>query len=266
MKSRPTLIHLQMGQDVLYVVLSFFVIVTVVLAVIITGHRPQSHPAKHAAVDLRDCLKLLATGQDDLHNRAKPPGSEFGATDQFIIQRLIRCERLLAQRQRNIDKRLAQPPIITLREADGYFFPSGSAVLSEGFKNRIREIIIPKLAALGAQYNAHIIEVIGLTDEQPVRGDGAQSTMDADLLPFVHGSTDEAPTAVDNVGLGMARAAAVVQVLKTDSRLAQYEILPFSGGQAIDLGDRLAAGTEYGKSVEERRRIEIRLRRPRSPS
>ena len=64
----------------------------------------------------------------------------------------------------------------------------------------------------------------------------------------------------DNAGLGLARALTVVKVLASDARLAAFRILPLSGAQLIDTGDRLTHWDGQG-DVRERRRIEIRMRK-----
>jgi hypothetical protein len=203
-RSRPTLLHLQMGQDVLYVMLSFFVLTSVITTVL-------------------------------------------------LIQ---------AYRERSSAVALDQPPIITLKEADGYFFAS-AAQIGGGFAERLRSVVGPQLAGLGKRYGAGIIEVVGHTDEQPLKLGLPRTTLDRRLLDFLHNRTVEEPRASDNVGLGMARAVAIVKVLRSDPNLAAFQILPFSAGQAVDVGDRLSVGTSFGTPVEERRRIEVRLRRAR---
>ena len=54
----------------------------------------------------------------------------------------------------------------------------------------------------------------------------------------------------DNAGLGLARAAAVARILSSDQRLAGVRILPFSGGQLVDVGDRRADGASSGNGKE----------------
>ena len=64
----------------------------------------------------------------------------------------------------------------------------------------------------------------------------------------------------DNAGLAMARAVAVVHILRADPRLSGVTILPLSGGQMIVPVDKVADGHAVGDD-QRRRRIEIRLRR-----
>jgi endonuclease YncB( thermonuclease family)/outer membrane protein OmpA-like peptidoglycan-associated protein len=150
------------------------------------------------------------------------------------------------------------PPIITLSEAEGYFFASGSAEVPYKLQAVLKDEIVGKLLTLIAEYNVDVIEVIGHTDEQPVIP--RQSNLDHTLLPSIRGISREAPIAADNAGLGLARAAAVVRILREDRRLAGTELLPLSGGQLISVGDRLST-TATGIDAPNRRRIEIRLRR-----
>ena len=151
------------------------------------------------------------------------------------------------------------PPIISLSEAEGFYFESGSAELSPAFREALTESVIPRLLEILKEYDVNVIEVIGHTDEQHlvVRG----SNLDAMLVPFMQGKTDVRPLiAADNAGLGFARAASVARVLMSDSRLAELRVLPFSGAQVIDVGDALSTGT-LPEIMEERRRIEVRVRR-----
>jgi outer membrane protein OmpA-like peptidoglycan-associated protein/cell division protein FtsB len=155
------------------------------------------------------------------------------------------------------------PPIITLSEADGHFFESGSAELSPEFRNVLTGSMLEKLMGIIKQYDVNVIEVVGHTDEQRVSGERV-SNLDKTLFPSLQSKTaptaPDAPIASDNAGLGLARAVSVVRVLSNDPRLSRLRILPLSGAQLIDLGDKLAAGTAPG-AVKERRRIEIRVRR-----
>ena len=95
----------------------------------------------------------------------------------------------------------------------------------------------------------------------PVRG--PSSSMDQRLLGFLHGSSDEAaPVATDNVGLSMGRAAAVIRVLREDPQLRDMILLPLSAGQATGPDYQLVPEEKSPATPDEqRRRIEIRLRR-----
>jgi hypothetical protein len=181
-----------------------------------------------------------------------------------LILAIIAAQQSLRLAQLEELERRDVPPIIMLSEARGYFFRSGRADLTNEFRRQLRDIVIPQLATNRQDYGVTVIEVIGHTDEQPL-GSTAASTLDFDLLPFIHGASnsDVAPPAADNVGLGMLRAAAVARELRADPRLAGMVILPLSAAQTTEVNDLLAeAGGEIAD--RERRRIEIRMRRSNS--
>jgi flagellar motor protein MotB len=149
------------------------------------------------------------------------------------------------------------PPIIKLREAEGYYFAKGSAELTDQFQQNL-EKKVPELVKIGKDFDVDVIEVIGHTDEQAILQ--RFSNLDKQLLEVTKG-TGAISTLLpaDNAGLGLARAVSVVRVLTADNRLQGFRILPLSGGQLIDVNDTVAQGA--GGDVKERRRIEIRLRR-----
>ncbi len=150
------------------------------------------------------------------------------------------------------------PPIISLREADGYYFQSGSAELSTSFRSMLSGLVVDKLLETIGKYDVDVIEVIGHTDEQPLAL--RTSNLDRTLLPYLQGQTLVPFLPADNAGLGLARAASVVRILSADQRLKALRVLPLSGAQLIDLNDNVSTG---GSAVptEQRRRIEIRVRR-----
>nr|AWL93038.1 hypothetical protein CIT37_13115 [Bradyrhizobium ottawaense] len=151
------------------------------------------------------------------------------------------------------------PPIISLSEADGNFFKSGSADLSAPFRESLLTKIPAKVLEYIKQYDVDVVEVVGHTDEQPLGVH--QSNLDRDLLPVLKGKADVGKLIpADNAGLGLARAVAVVSVLKQNAELANYKILPLSGAQLVNTDETLA--TEgIPASIQQRRRIEIRLRK-----
>jgi len=150
------------------------------------------------------------------------------------------------------------PPIVNLSEAGGYYFASGSAVLTADFAVALRSIVTPRLLEIADSFDVDVIEVIGHTDEQPVTNHA--SNLDRHLSSVTLGGADAAVLQwSDNAGLGLARALAVVKVLASDARLAAFRILPLSGAQLIDTDGRLTRWE--GGDVRERRRIEIRMRK-----
>lgn len=173
--------------------------------------------------------------------------------------------KMLSEMRADAERKAAQtgshdwPPIISLSEADGYFFQSGSAHLSQEFQATLSGSVIERLLGIIKQYDVNIIEVIGHTDEQQFSQ--RPSNLDTTLVPFLKGQASAGGfIPADNAGLGLARAVAVVRVLTNDERLTRYTVLPFSGAQLIDVGDKLSDGGIAG-DVKERRRIEIRVRR-----
>ena len=151
------------------------------------------------------------------------------------------------------------PPIISLSEAGGYMFKSGSAELSPTFHNTLINKTPNDILEYIKKYNVDVIEVVGHTDEQPI---GMRpSNLDRDLLSVLK-STANVATLVpaDNAGLGLARAVSVVSVLRQSPLLANYKLIPLSGAQLVNTDETLAI-LGIPANVPERRRIEIRLRK-----
>lgn len=150
------------------------------------------------------------------------------------------------------------PPFFSLSEAGGYYFDSGKATLRPQFEQSLRSTIVPMLVSSITDYDVDVIEVIGHTDEVPMVG---ASNLDSSLIAA---SVSRVPIAdlrsTDNAGLAMARAVAVVRLLRSDPRLRDVAILPLSGAQMIVPVDRMADGTS-ARGDQSRRRIEIRLRK-----
>ena len=149
------------------------------------------------------------------------------------------------------------PPIIRLDEADGYSFRTNSSEISPSFAGLLRQTVVPRILEISAQFDADTIEIVGHTDERPIAG---ASTLDENLLPFLHGNPDVPLAAADNAGLGFARAAAVVRVLSESRGLADHYLTPLSGAQVLMRDGAIADGAQSGDRPR-RRRIEIRMRR-----
>ena len=150
------------------------------------------------------------------------------------------------------------PPFFSLSEAGGYYFDSGKATLRPQFEQSLRATVIPRLVESIKDYDVDVIEVIGHTDEVPMVG---QSNLDSSLIAASAGRIPIGSLrSTDNSGLAMARAIAVVRVLRSDPRLAGVTILPLSGGQMIVPVDQMADGND-ARDDQSRRRIEIRLRK-----
>ena len=152
------------------------------------------------------------------------------------------------------------PPIITLSEAEGYNFASGSAELSREFRELLVTDVVPRVVEASETYGATVVEVVGHTDESPIRS-ASPSNLDNRLLGYLEGDPGEPLHASDNAGLGLARAAAVARVVRSHPDTSELSVIPMSAAQTAEPGDVLAAA---GGPLNEqyRRRIEIRLRRP----
>ena len=152
------------------------------------------------------------------------------------------------------------PPIITLSEAAGYHFKSGSAELSPEFRSALITTTPEEILQKIKEYDVDVIEVVGHTDEQPI-GSVRTSNLDRDLQNVLRfGSGMETITPADNAGLGLARAVSVITVLRQSALLSHYKMLPLSGAQLVNTDETLAV-TANPIDVPERRRIEIRLRK-----
>lgn len=152
------------------------------------------------------------------------------------------------------------PPIVTLAEAQGYSFASGSADLSPEFRDLLVTIVIPQVVELSQTYGATVVEVVGHTDESPIRT-ATPSNLDGRLLAYLDGSPGEPLRAADNAGLGLARAAAVARVIRNHPESDILTVIPMSAAQTTERGD-LPATAGGLLNEQDRRRIEIRLRRP----
>jgi hypothetical protein len=152
------------------------------------------------------------------------------------------------------------PPIITLSEAGGFFFRTGSAELSPNFRDALMGETLKKILAYIKEYDVDVIEVVGHTDEQPLLGVRI-SNLDSDMSSVLQNEAAVASMVpADNAGLGLARAVSVVSALRQSPSLAGYKILPLSGAQLVNIDESLALDATSA-DVPQRRRIEIRLRK-----
>ncbi len=151
------------------------------------------------------------------------------------------------------------PPIITLG-SDEFRFLTNSAELSVDFQHRLESDVALQVRDLLDQYGVDVVEVIGHTDEQPIKST-QESTLDKMAIPVLNGDapiTSLVP--VDNAGLGLARAIAVANVLERALGDTNAKIIPLSGAQLVLPGDEVSKGLTPNDD-RERRRIELRIRR-----
>jgi flagellar motor protein MotB len=154
------------------------------------------------------------------------------------------------------------PPIITLSEANGYYFKTGSAELSPRFKLELTTSTPERIVDLIKQYDVNVIEVVGHTDEQPIAS--RPSNLDSNLPSVLKGSAAVGSLVpADNAGLGLARAVSVVSILRQSKLLESYKLIPLSGAQLVNTDETLDIGATPG-DIPQRRRIEIRLRKSSS--
>jgi outer membrane protein OmpA-like peptidoglycan-associated protein len=211
------------------------------------------------AIDARKAVERLggnAAGEKlaedaDLGRKVREAATKAGSSDPYQF-----AENAVARA--GAGKKGEWPPFFSLSEAGGYYFESGKATLRPDFERKLRTTIIPLLKRYIDEYGVDVVEVIGHTDEVPMVGD---SNLDKFLIPAsASRASIESLHSTDNAGLAMARAVAVVRILRADPRLAGFTILPLSGAQMIIPVDHVADGTAT-QSDQARRRIEMRLRR-----
>lgn len=242
-RDRLRTLHLQLGQEVIYLLMSIFALASLILALYVAQAARSTPPT------VPDASKQIS----DLDKR----NSQLLEDIQALKAREM---ELVGEIKKLNDK----PPIINLEEQQGYKFESGDASLTPAFREKLTREKVPELIRYASAYSVNVIEVIGHTDEIPVGARG--SNLDYLLIPFLRSGTGPEPTqqlqATDNAGLGMARAAAVARYLLADPGLKalKMQILPLSGAQVIDVNDALSAGSDQ-REDRNRRRIEIRARR-----
>lgn len=184
-------------------------------------------------------------------NRAMVKAGEPPASTQAILDALARGA------PGNGPSGHQWPPMISLSEAEGYFFKSGSAELTPEFRDKLLNKV-PDVQKLIDQYDVDVIEVVGHTDEQPLGS--RQSNLDWNLASVLRTTTNVASLVpADNAGLGLARAVSVLSVLR-QSPLSKYKLIPLSGAQLVNTDETLAI-QGIPANIKERRRIEIRLRK-----
>jgi len=160
-----------------------------------------------------------------------------------------------------------QPPLIILDEAKNYSFETGAGEISEHFKKKLQNDIIPYLEKMSVEYDCDVIEVYGYTDGQAYRYRYSNNNnMDKALLSYLEKTQFPKLSASSNLELGMLRAAAIVYFLKKSQEKGHLQnikiIRPYSGGQLI-LPNGTIALVSDNQPKAQRRRIELRLSRSR---
>jgi len=193
---------------------------------------------------------LAAAAQLSAELEAKLEGTELAGKSAAEIMQML-------SRQTGEGENL-WPPIIQLSESNGFNFASGKAEVGGEFEGLLSGKVVDQIIRHKNEYGVDVLEVVGHTDEQRV----SQKLSNLDDMLVLAWSDEQAAQGLepgDNVGLGMARALAVAKILQNDKRLDGLRIIPLSGGQLIDTDYKVASGRKG--NVQERRRIELRLRR-----
>jgi flagellar motor protein MotB len=277
-RSRASLLYLQMGQEVIYILLACAIVTSLLLLSIAVRNEKRLTALKQE----RDELSIRL---DELEKEKLNPEAQLTKYKALLMEYAEKIDKLNAvikvlsaknSELRNENDRLSkeavdlknsaynndQPPIILLTESEGYTFETGSAKVSPNFRENVKNKILPSLMRNAERYSAHVIEIIGHTDEVPFgttkRG---PSDLDTTLFKALNGITSAgALIPHDNIGLGMARAISVRQLL-VELGLHDFTVLPLSAGPAITPNEAIAYGYSPHTGIVARRRIEIRLRR-----
>jgi flagellar motor protein MotB len=204
-----------------------------------------------SGIDLDKAVRDSQT-LDAIYRAMSKPG-EAQVSTQAILDAIERGKAGAAGHQ--------WPPIITMSEAGGYYFESGSAELSPSFRDTLLTDTPLKIFDYIKRYDVDVIEVVGHTDERPIGARPSGSNLDRDLTAVLKNDVGVASLVpADNAGLGLARAVSVVSVLRQSPLLAGYKLIPLSGAQLVNTNETLALEGSPG-DIRERRRIEIRLRK-----
>lgn len=155
------------------------------------------------------------------------------------------------------------PPTIALGH-EQLPFPPESAEISAESREQIRTTVMGQVLDLLKRYPVDIIEVVGHTDEQPIKGVHPSSLDDLAIPVLLRQQPASSLVAVDNAGLGLARAIAVARELAAIGP-DRVRIVPLSAAQLLLPGDNLSHGRDSDNNAG-RRRIEIRFRQSMTAS
>ncbi len=176
-------------------------------------------------------------------NKARQGWLKCKGEKEKILKDLGKCKIETAQ----------EPPIINLTETVGFSFQTAKAELSEEFKNRLENQIVPKLRAIQNKYYVNVIEVIGHTDGVIA---GGRSNLDQKLEKAIATGDISGLRFGSNADLGLMRALAVASYLKKQLKGVKFRI--YSAAQAILVDGSLAEEPDRSEN-QSRRRIELRF-------
>jgi flagellar motor protein MotB len=256
-----------MGQEVIYLLLVTSLICNLLLiAITIRSSARVTELAKQHPPDaeLIATIDRLKVEKATLLSQAKQWEASFRRAEGERAQLTARVKELEGELQkvaRQQPRPEEQPPIITLRDTDGFSFDPGSADITPDFLARLAKEVVPKLTSFGEKYGAQIVEVIGHTDGTSINDRlRVKANLDEFLGQYLDPSSTISVFPYDNVGLGISRAVSVARALRQSGLPAKFDIQPLSAAYLIGVDDRTLAAPRRHDDAS-RRRIEIRLRR-----
>jgi outer membrane protein OmpA-like peptidoglycan-associated protein len=275
-RNSASTLHLQMGQEVMYLLLVTSLVANFILATLAlraskadgvlnstrnyTEITRENRQLRASQAQLQDQVTNLKFRLDSETSERKKAEIRASLADARIVQADARLKEAQAGKTRPAAPQ-DQPPIINLREAEGFKFESGSSDISPEFLEKLRSNIVPRLAQLSERYGAQIVEVIGHTDGTSIRDTSrVKANLDDSLSHLLESANTTSFLPYDNAGLGISRAVSVARALRATGLSSNLDIQPLSAAYLISPKDR-AEPAERRVSDAERRRIEIRLRR-----
>lgn len=166
--------------------------------------------------------------------------------------------------------------VIPLEDTDGYSFESGQSLPNEEFVKKFNGKAVVDILSHLDQHgkNIDLIEVVGHTDEVPVKEDDRDTEIDYYIKDFVNDyivnagrippvSRIQALAHADNAGLGLVRATVVAAMIAhaIRDRHPDVEVHPLSAAFLINTDGTLAAGKLNRNGQKSRRRIEVFFRK-----
>ena len=200
------------------------------------------------------------------------------ARDKADLAR-IKAEKALAQLRHTIPS--DEPPNIVLTDGESFIFPSLQAALPPGFKqrfeNKMRQSVIN---AINSKSNVEVIEIIGHTDKDSVRGRSNFDKNDNIESVFNRKKLVSGLEFGSNCELGLARAIAVKSMLEDflktiasdpesgltpdgRGRISRLTFRTYSAAQLFPVNRLMQIAPKDGSGIDEDRRIEIRFTRLR---
>jgi outer membrane protein OmpA-like peptidoglycan-associated protein len=157
----------------------------------------------------------------------------------------------------SIAKKLeSSKPIVIDEKAGNFKFPVGSADLTPDLLKYITTKIVPQIKTATERDNIDFIQVIGHTDLTEVKNKA--SNLDTKIISVASNYEKITTlTAGSNVDLGLMRAVAVIQFLKTKS-LGNVKFRAYSAGQ-LYAPEKSDGSIDISATDDARRRIEIRF-------